>query len=87
MSFPMNSVDNVTVAKSPAEVTDRIRSVFGDEVVLEVRERKAGKDDAVGHHDVWRRLKKPVFLIWWIPWQSLIFLSSMSFRETTTAMW
>ena len=62
MSFPMNSVDNVTVAKSPAEVTDRIRSVFGDEVVLEVRERKAGKDDAVGHHDVWAKIEKARFL-------------------------
>ena len=62
MSFPMNSVDNVTVAKSPAEVADRIRSVFGEEAVLEIRERKAGKDDTVGHHDIWAKVEKDRFL-------------------------
>ncbi len=68
----MNSVDNVTVAKSPAEVADRIRSVFGQGAVLEVRERKAGKDDTVGHHDSWAKVERDRFLDFVELWPSSI---------------
>ena len=62
MSFPIKSADNVNVAKATAEVADRLRALFGDGAVLEVRDRKAGKDNIVVLHDIWAKVEKDRFL-------------------------
>lgn len=62
MYFQINPVDNVTVAKSAVEVAEDLRSRFGEEAIAEIRERKAGKDDKVGFHDIWAKVERDNFL-------------------------
>lgn len=62
MYFSLNPVDNVTEAKAAPEVADSLRSRFGEEAVVEVRERKAGKDDQTAFFDLWAKVERDKFL-------------------------
>ncbi|MGI6784825.1 MAG: NADH-quinone oxidoreductase subunit C [Aminivibrio sp.] len=55
MIFFKNPADNARSAKTPEEVAARLKEVFGEDMPLEIRERKAGKDDSVGYRDIWTK--------------------------------
>ncbi len=62
MNFFKKPADNARTSKSPEEVAARLREVFGDESVLEIRDRRAGKGDEVGNRDIWAKVERERFL-------------------------
>ncbi|MGI6253005.1 MAG: NADH-quinone oxidoreductase subunit C [Aminivibrio sp.] len=62
MNFFKNPADNIRTAKSPEEVANRLKEAFGEDSVLEIRERKAGIEDAVGYRDIWTKIDRDRFL-------------------------
>ncbi len=62
MNFFKKPADNALSAKSPEEVAARLRELFGDESVLEIRERRTGKGSEVGFHDIWAKVERGRFI-------------------------
>lgn len=58
MTFPAGAIRNVETARSLEDVVARIESVFGEEVVTAVHEKKGGVRDEVQFYDLWLAVEK-----------------------------